>query len=170
MILHVSLPARNPAHVARVLAEIMQGRAYPFPGPVPGAFMAVSGDPRGSMIEVYPETTAGAPGLGEAPGRFLSNPAPPDHWPFHLLMATPLEESAILEIGAREGWRARRFGRGVPGQPPLFELVELWVENRLLVELSTPAMAGPYERASQFEFLDQVFGQPAPAARSLQPG
>jgi len=41
MIRHVSIPARDPRHVATVLAEVMQGRVYPFPGPVPGAFMAV---------------------------------------------------------------------------------------------------------------------------------
>ena len=35
MIRHVSIPARDPRHVAAVLAELMQGRAYPFPGPCP---------------------------------------------------------------------------------------------------------------------------------------
>ena len=54
MIHHVSIPAREPQHVAEVLAELMGGKCYPF-GPLEGAFMAASGDPHGTMIEVYPE-------------------------------------------------------------------------------------------------------------------
>jgi hypothetical protein len=58
MIHHVSIPARDPKHVADVLAELMNGRAYPFPGSIADSFMAVSGDAHGTMIEVYPETLA----------------------------------------------------------------------------------------------------------------
>src|SRR6516165_12781159 len=54
MIHHVSIPAREPQHVAEVLAELMGGNCFPF-GPLEGAFMAASGDGHGSMIEVYPE-------------------------------------------------------------------------------------------------------------------
>jgi hypothetical protein len=56
---HVSLPAREPRHVAGVLAELMGGRCHPF-GPLEGAFMASSGDEHGSMIEVYPERAPAA--------------------------------------------------------------------------------------------------------------
>ena len=58
MIHHVSIPAKDPKHVADVLAELMHGRAYPFPGSIANSFMAVSGDAHGTMIEVYPETLA----------------------------------------------------------------------------------------------------------------
>ena len=54
MIHHVSIPARDPRHVAEVLAELMNGKCLPF-GPLEGAFMAASGDEHGTMIEVYPE-------------------------------------------------------------------------------------------------------------------
>ena len=40
---------------AEVLAEIMHGRCYPFPGGIGDSFVAVSGDEHGTMIEVYPE-------------------------------------------------------------------------------------------------------------------
>jgi hypothetical protein len=53
MIHHVSIPARDPRHVAEVLAELMGGQCHPF-GPLEGAFMATSGDTYGTMIEVYP--------------------------------------------------------------------------------------------------------------------
>ena len=56
MIHHVSIPAREPQHVAEVLAELVNGKCFPF-GPLEGAFMAASGDANGTMIEVYPERT-----------------------------------------------------------------------------------------------------------------
>lgn len=145
MIRHVSIPARDPHHVATVLAELMQGRVYPFPGPVPGAFMATAGDAHGTQIEVYPEQAAAAPGKDGAPGSFEVNPAPPQYWPFHLLLSVQLDEAAIQTIGDREGWRTRRFHRGPPGQP-LFDVIEFWVENRFLIELSTPDMDPAYLR------------------------
>jgi hypothetical protein len=54
MIHHVSIAAREPQRVAEVLAELMNGKCFPF-GPLEGAFMAASGDTNGTMIEVYPE-------------------------------------------------------------------------------------------------------------------
>jgi hypothetical protein len=53
---HVSIPAREPQHVAEVLAELMKGKCVPF-GPLEGAFMAVSGDANGTLLEIYPERT-----------------------------------------------------------------------------------------------------------------
>ena len=38
MIHHISIPAKNPEHVAKVLAELMGGQSHPF-GPLDGAFM-----------------------------------------------------------------------------------------------------------------------------------
>jgi hypothetical protein len=139
MIRHVSIPASDPRHVATVLAELMQGRVYPFPGPLPGAFMAVAGEAHGTQIEVYPETAAGAP------GGFQVNPTPPQYWPFHLLLSVELDEAAIQAIGDREGWHTRRYSRGMPGRP-LFDVIEFWVENRFLIELSTPDMDPAYLR------------------------
>ena len=42
MIHHVSIPAREPQRVSEVLAELMNGKCFPF-GPLEGAFMAASG-------------------------------------------------------------------------------------------------------------------------------
>ncbi|RYF95478.1 MAG: hypothetical protein EON95_01290 [Caulobacteraceae bacterium] len=154
MIRHVSIPARDPAHVTIVLAEIMKGRAFHFPGNVPGAYMAVSGDAAGTMIEVYPYTTTAEPGEGDAPVETGANPAPPAYWPFHLLMTVASDETEILAIGAREGWRTRRFGRGAPGTPPFFEVIELWVENSVMLELAPEDMIAPYERLIQMDQLE----------------
>ena len=111
MIHHVSIPAREPRHVAEVLAELMGGKCHPF-GPLEGAFMATSGDEHGTMIEVYPERAT------------LDIPA---------------------SDGAREGWRARTFGRGMQGQKPFFHVIEFWLENRLMIEVVSPLMAREYQ-------------------------
>ena len=56
MIHHLSIAARDPQHVAGVLAEIMNGKAVPFP-PNPGSFFALQLDDHGSGVEVYPAGT-----------------------------------------------------------------------------------------------------------------
>ena len=144
MIHHVSISARDPKHVADVLAELMNGRTYPFPGGVADSFMAVSGDEHGSMIEVYPETVTLLPGKDDGQAR-AEYKAKADYGPFHLLLSVPVDRVTVERIGEREGWRTRYFGRGAPGQPPAFHVIEFWIENQLMVEVVTPAMAKDYE-------------------------
>jgi hypothetical protein len=144
MIHHVSIPARNPGHVAAVLAELMGGSCHPF-SPLEGAFMAISGDEHGSMIEVYPEQTALSIPQDDKQVCMIENAAVPPAWPFHMLLSVPLDEATVQRIGDREGWRTKTFGRGIPGKPPFFRVIEFWVENRLMIEVATPAMAAEYE-------------------------
>ncbi len=61
MIHHLSIAARDPKHVAGVLAEFMGGVAVPFP-PNPGSFFALQLDEHGSGVEVYPAGTELQPG------------------------------------------------------------------------------------------------------------
>jgi hypothetical protein len=144
MIHHVSIPAREPRHVAEVLAELMGGQYHPF-GPLEGAFMAMSGDTHGTMIEVYPERATLDIPANDDQVVFGVNQAPPHTWPFHVLLSVPREPEEIERIGAREGWRARTFGRGMQGQKPFFHVIEFWLENRLMIEVVSPAMAREYE-------------------------
>jgi hypothetical protein len=154
MIHHVSIPARDPAHVAKVLAELLGGYAGPFIGPFPGAWVVYQEDEHGSGIEIYEERTqlrpesdanAGAH-AGEVPGGVA----------FHALISVKADRGTIERIGAREGWLTRHLWRGPPGIR-LFELYEFWVENRILLELVTPDMLAPYARiangAAQRELL-----------------
>src|ERR1043165_6626747 len=69
MIHHLSIAARDPKHSAEVLAEIMGGKAVPFP-PNPGSFFALQLDDHGSGVEVYPAGTELAPN-GEVGGTFV---------------------------------------------------------------------------------------------------
>ena len=145
MIHRISIPARNPEHVARVLAELLGGYAGPFVGPIPGAWVAYAEDAHGTGIEVYPERTTLIPGEGEAMGAAALGEAPPAV-PFHALLSVKAGRAAIERIGAREGWRTLHFWRGPDPQVRLFELYEFWVENRLMLELVTEDMVGPYQR------------------------
>ena len=152
MIHHVSIPAREPRHVAEVLAELMGGRCVPF-GPLEGAFMAASGDAHGTMVEVYPdEATLEIPANDDQV--VFGKQAAPRNWPFHLLLSVPKSRAEIEAIGARVGWRAKTFGRGMQGEKPFFHVVEFWVENRLMVEVVSPEMAREYE-----DFLKTASGR-----------
>lgn len=152
MIHHVSIAARNPRHVAAVLAEVLGGEAFEFP-PTPGSFVALAGDDHGTAIEVYPLGTELSPGTGPArPWTPQDGVAPmpyevqmrggfPAHpWTAtHVAVASPLSEAAVHALARREGWRAVTCDRG-----PAFQVVELWLENRQLIEVLAPSMVARY--------------------------
>src|ERR1700733_13583205 len=73
MIHHLSIAAQDPKRAAGVLAELMGGRAVPFP-PNPGSFFAVQLDEHGSGVEVYPAGTQLEPG-GDVGGSFVKRDA-----------------------------------------------------------------------------------------------
>ncbi|MEJ0017078.1 MAG: hypothetical protein WDN25_11040 [Acetobacteraceae bacterium] len=155
----MSISARDPQHVATVLAELMGGRCYPFPGPIAHSFMAVTGDAHGTMIEVYPETVTLVPGTGDDPGQ-AGQSATAGYGPFHLLLSVPVDRATVDRIGEREGWRTRYFGRGAPGQPPAFHVIEFWVENRLMIEVATLDMVEEYTRIIRLERARRRVRQP----------
>lgn len=142
MIHHVSIPARDPEHVARVLAELFQGYAGPFIGPIPGAWVVYQEDGFGTGIEVYDERTMLVPAEGDAMGEARLG-EPPQAVAFHALISIKTDRAAIERIGAREGWRTQHFWRG-PRGTRLFELYEFWVENRVMLEIVTEDMLPPY--------------------------
>lgn len=139
MIFHASIPADDPQHVADVIAELWRGEAFRFP-PWPGAYVAMSGDDRGSTIEVYPRAKVIAPGTADEMAHPVETPALGPWSSFHLAIATPLAPLDVLTLGAREGWRAVRCSRG-----GFFDVIELWIENRLLVEVLTDEMQRDYQ-------------------------
>jgi hypothetical protein len=150
MIHHVSIAAHEPKRVADVLAELMGGRNYPFPGGVPDSFIAVSGDPHGTAIEVYPEDIRLRPD-GRNAVRYERVEADAAYVPFHLLLSVPCDRETIERIGAREGWTTRFCPRGAPKQKPMFSVMEFWLENRVMLELAPQDMIGDYERVLQFD-------------------
>ena len=155
MIHHVSIPARDPARVSAVLAELMGGKSYPFPGGFRDSFMAVSGDARGTAIEVYPTGLHLVPD-GDGQVRVQETEPKPGYSAFHLLLSVDADQATIERIGAREGWLTRLCGRAAPGGPVLFQVIEFWLENELMLEVAPKSMIGAYEKLIQLDVMDSM--------------
>lgn len=158
MIFHASIPADAPEQVARVMAEIWKGEAFRFP-PWPGAWVAMAGDDRSTTLEVYPRDQVIAPGEGEAPGRPQQHAGQGALSSFHLAVATDRTAEEVLAIGARESWRAVRCSRG-----GIFDVIELWIENTLLIEVLTTEMQDDYRAGVTFDLWRRATRPPVPAA------
>ncbi len=138
MIHHISIAAQNPQHVAQVLAEVLKGQFVPFP-PVHGSYMVVAMDEHGTAIEVLPIGTEILPGSGSEGCYFEQKSKLSSYTAIHAAVSVPRSQSEIEAIGTREGWRVVRCDR-----EGFFDLMELWVENTLMLELLTPEMTARY--------------------------
>jgi len=138
MIFHISMPARDPALVAQTLASLIRGQDFAF-HPISGARIVLLADEHGSAIEVYPDDVELAISRAMLEARRAS--ASREWHATHAAVGTPLSEDEILTICARAGWAARKCDRGP------FELIEVWVEDRFLIELLTPDMQDDYRRS-----------------------
>lgn len=135
MIHHLSIAARDPQHVAGVLAELMGGKAVPFP-PNPGSFFALQLDEHGSGVEVYPAGTELRPG-GEVGGGFVRT-QPRQFAPTHFALSVATGAAKVKTVAGREGWQCFDCNRGP------FHVIEVWVENEQMVEILPPEYAAEY--------------------------
>jgi len=163
MIFHASIDARNPRRVAEVLAEIFgRGALAPFP-PVGGdSWLAMAGDDRNTMIEVYPRgvVLVEAPGDRDAIGQRDLSAAASAGSSTHLAIASRLDREAVVAIATREGWPVKYRKRG-----GLFGVLELWVEGDRMVEVLTSEMQAEYLAAmTPANWLRLVTGDPQPVA------
>ena len=142
MIHHFSIPAENPRHVAGVLAELFDAGFEKF-NACPNAFMVYLGDEHLSELEVLPLGTELLPDPDGGEVNFKNNLPASQFVAFHALISTRRREQEINEIAQREGWRASRLSRGS------FEVIEFWIENRVMLELMTPEMTSMYLKARQ---------------------
>src|SRR3954454_19713568 len=110
MIHHLSIAARDPKHSAEVLAEIMGGKAVPFP-PNPGSFFALQLDDHGSGVEVYPAGTELAPN-GEVGGSFVKQSEPRGYGATHFALSVKTERARVGEIARAAGWNCFVCNRG----------------------------------------------------------
>lgn len=162
MINHISIAAENPEKVAQVIAELWNGIVIPFP-PAPGSFMALANDGKGSGVEITPINTVLIPGEGLPPeedfdintrtesyeAQFVQSASAPQYVATHLNINTHLSVEEIKEIGRREGWRVLTCNRS----EGLFQVVELWIENRFMLEVMTPEQTVRYIEITSPEFL-----------------
>jgi hypothetical protein len=142
MICHLSIPAKEPVRVGRVIAKVIDGDLMNYPI-VKGAVMVMARDSSGMGIEVWPETTTQHPGKGEADPnvkfhtvddqpwdyKLNHNDSAPGAYSVHVAVNTKLTVDELLELGRKEGWRCLLTDRAV------FKLVELWLENHFLLEV-----------------------------------
>lgn len=153
MIHHLSIAAHNPKQVAQVLAELFHGEAVPFPDTrYPDSYVAVAFDAYGTVIDVHPFTTELIPGSEHDDMLFQcrQNPDASPYTATHAAISVPVSEENIWAIAARAGWSIRH-------RQGLFEVIELWIENRVLLELLPPAIAASYLAFMEPQTLKQFF-------------
>jgi len=137
MLFHLSIDARDPRHVAHVLAELFGGIATPFPPVGEGSWVAMAGDDRNTMIEVYPGGTELFEAEGDADAVGL--PGTGGHSATHFAIATPLSQEQVVAIAEREGWTAKYRKRG-----EAFGVIEMWLEGTRMIEVLTAEMQKEY--------------------------
>src|SRR6478672_6873185 len=135
MIHHLSIAARDPQRAASVLAELMGGRAVPFP-PNPGSFFALQLDEHGSGVEVYPAGTELQPG-GTTGGNFVRKDAR-GYGSTHFALSVATDPAAVQAIAQQARWQCFDCNRGP------FHVIEVWVENETMVEILPPEYAAEY--------------------------
>jgi hypothetical protein len=153
MLHHISVSVNDPRHVATVMAAVFQGQVAPFPFN-PGSYVTLAGDELGTMIEFYPYETEIIPNAHQGQAGFRLTPYPNHYTAFHAAISVPISLEEIERIGEREGWRVLYASRD-----GLFEVIEFWVENRLMIELLTPAMAAKYRAVFSPENLPMLVDQ-----------
>ncbi len=171
MINHISIGVHDTENVANVLAELWNGYAMPFPV-APNSFIVFADDGRGTMVEVTPVNTVLEPGTGLPPeedfdinvlteeyeAKFVASDFHPQYVATHLNINTHLSIEDLKAIGEREGWRVFTANRGEGA----FQLVELWIENRFMLEVMTPEMTERYVELMQPEGYANWLNLPLP--------
>jgi hypothetical protein len=138
MILHASFTVGAPRNAAETLAQLMAGEAFPFPEFGGDAWIAMSGDDHGTLVEFLLRGTE----FHYVPDRAVAHRRGEKtrESGCHILIETPYDETRVLAIAEERGCRAHRTNHGPA------ELIELWIENCLLIEVATPQMAAAYKK------------------------
>lgn len=153
MIHHISIPAKNPLHVAKVLTELFDNSyCAPFPS-YSGSYVAFAADKYGTVIEVYPLGTEMLPGENDKPIQFQHQDTSNPYTATHAAVSIPISQERVEAIAKREQWRCVRCDRGY------FEVIEFWLENAVLLELATPDLAEQYTNALAPDNLAAYFSK-----------
>ena len=148
-LLHLSINADNPEKVAAFLAVVMGGDAMPFP-PFPDCWIAFAGEDDGTAIEVYPTTHVLRAGPRQIACDVRERCA--DNSFVHVALSSALPREELLNLASLQGWTARVCDRGP------FLCVEVWLENRLLVELLDGPMQEDYRAGMTAANWAAMFG------------
>ena len=138
MIFHASIDADDPRRVADFLASLWNGQVLPFPAVIDGSWIVLAGDEHGSAIEVYPRGTELVQADGDADAYGVKR-VPALGTATHLAVATALSAAEVMLLAVGERWIAKYRRRG-----GMFGVIEIWVENRLMIEVLTDEMQAEY--------------------------
>jgi hypothetical protein len=119
----------------------------------PGSYMVFACDDHGTAIEVYPLGSEMVPSTGDAPVKFQNNSSASLFTATHAAISVAISQAQVEQIGKREGWRVVRCNRGP------FEVIEFWLENRMLIEVLPPELAAGYLAFTRPENLQPFFMQ-----------
>jgi len=159
MIAHFSIPSRTPRATAEVFARIIDGVVIPFP-PAEGGWLVVARDGSGTGVEVVPDSAVIFPGAADADGAYYGRSFGPADVAFgavHIAMTTALSRDEVIALGQTQGWRTIHADRGA------FDLVEVWVDDRIMVEVLPPDSTARYLAISDPAAAERSFAAPAHA-------
>ncbi len=147
-IMHISIPADDPAHTALVLADIMNGEAVRFPPGGSNGWKVFSGD--GAIdLEIIQRGEAIVWQEGVDEGAFQQLPVPQRSSECHLALCVDRPEVEVIEIARNAGWPARHCERG----GGLFGLAEVWIDGTFMVEVLDPVESARYRQSVTAEKL-----------------
>jgi hypothetical protein len=164
MINHISIAVNEPERVANFIAELWDGRVYPFP-PAPDSFFVLADDGKGTAVEISPAGTVLIPGEGlpdendlgaetsQYEAKFVQSEYVPRYVATHININTEKSIEEVRELANREGWRVLVCNRG----GGLFQLVEVWVENTFMLEVMTPEQTARYIEITDPKFMEAAF-------------
>lgn len=150
-IAHASIPADNTANVARILSDILQGEALPFPPAGPQAWMAWAGD-SSIDLEIVPRSHVIT--FGQEQG-WTPTAQSTRYSEVHLAICVDRPESEIIAIAQAAGWQAEHRERGNGA----FGLCEVWVENTFMIEFLDPIQTERYSRTVTLENFKRMMPQ-----------
>lgn len=166
MINHLSIAVNDPERVANFIAELWDGYVYPFP-PAPNSFFVLANDGKGTAIEITPAGTVLVPGEGlpdendlnavteKHEAQFVRSEFVPRYVATHININTEKGIDEIREMAKREGWRVLVCNRG----GGLFQLVEVWIENSLMLEVMTPEQTERYIEITDPKAMEAAFAE-----------
>ncbi len=137
MIHHVSLAVKDPRHVANVFAKIFGGSVANLAN-IEDQYIAWAGDEVGTCIEFYKQGAELHPDPNDGPANIRHNPSASPYTITHIALSVSWTEEQVMALAKEEGWRAARMHRGGS------EVIELWVENQIMIELLTPELTQDY--------------------------
>ena len=137
MIHHVSIPVADPRSAAEVFAELVDGRVTPFKA-YDGGWIAWTDDELGTSVEFFPSGTEMFPPAGDGMVEFRHVKGMSPFVATHLTLSVDRAVDEVVALADRAGWRTQVVSRGP------HDVVELWVENAVMVEVMTPEMTADF--------------------------